>query len=463
MTKTEYDLAIIGSGPGGYVAAIRASQLGLKTAIIEKDKLGGVCLNIGCIPSKSLLHQAEVFRSMKELNDMGVKTDASNFDYAKVHGKSRVASDTLSSGVAFLLKKNNVEVITGTAKLKSKTEISIDGSKTISCKNIIIATGSRPRSIPNFDFDGENILSSNDILNLTTLPKRLLILGSGAIGCEFSQVFSSFSTEVHLVEMLDRIAPIEDKALTDVLAKSFKDGGINILTSTKALSHEVTKAGVKVKLEDSKGKELEIEVDKVLVATGRIPNTENLGLEDLGIKTERGFITTGDYYKTTVPNIYAIGDVVDSPQLAHVASKEGEIAVEYIAGKTPEKRIAPDEIPGVIYTDPEISSFGKSEEELKKEKIPYISEEFPYRGIGKAVAVEHAGGKLKILVHKETGEILWAGAVGASSSELIHELLLAKTSELIAEDLATMIHAHPTLSEGVMELARAAEGWAIHK
>ncbi len=458
----DYDVVIIGAGPGGYVSAIRASQLGLKAAVIEKDRPGGVCLNMGCIPSKALIHQAEVFRSIDDLRKMGVEVDTSKFDYGVVYKKSRKAADMLSKGVNFLLKKNNVDLIEGTAVLKSPHEVSMDDGRTVSGENILIAAGSSPRVIPGFEFDGDRVLSSDDALMLQELPEKLLILGAGAIGVEFAHIMNAFGVEVHLVELMDHIIPLEDAELAAVLDRSFKKRGIKIYTSTKALWAKLSGAGAVAQLEAADGKKMEIEADKVLVVIGRAPNTQGLGLENVGIETEKGFIPVGDYYQTKIGSIYAVGDVVASPLLAHVASKEGEITIEHLAGKNPVPRIVKEEIPSAIYCEPQIASFGYSETRASEEGIPFKKAVFPYRGAGKAVAVEKSEGMVKVLYDPETSEIIGAHVAGTDATEIIHEILLAKSSELLPANIAGMVHAHPTISEAVMEAMRVAEGWAIH-
>ncbi|MCD6234326.1 MAG: dihydrolipoyl dehydrogenase [Candidatus Marinimicrobia bacterium] len=461
MTDYNYDLLIIGSGPGGYVAAIRASQLGMKTAVIEKESPGGVCLNWGCIPSKSLISQAQKFTYLKDLVKMGVRIDASALDYEKVYKKSRLAATKLSKGVEFLLKKNSIELIKGTAEISNKHEITV-GKEKYTAGNILIATGSRPKVIPGLEFDEEGILSSTGALSLKSLPKSILIVGAGAIGVEFAYILSSFGVQVHLVEMLDSILPMEDKDVSDVLLKAFKKNKVKVYTSTKASISDKQKNAYKIKLEHKDGEIEDVETEKILVAVGRTPNSENLGLEKLGIKTYKGFIETGDYYETSVPGIYAIGDVINTPFLAHVASKEGEIAVEHMAGKEDEKRIDPTLIPGAVYTEPQVASFGYTEVKAKEAGLPVKVFAFPYRGAGKAVAVEEPEGLVKFVCHEKTHEILGAHIAGKNATELIHEVLLARKAELLPEDIATMIHAHPTLSEAVMEAARGILEQAIH-
>ncbi len=462
MAEYKYDLLVIGSGPGGYVAAIRASQLGLKTAIVEKDKPGGVCLNIGCIPSKALIHQAEIFNSQKGLAEMGISVDASKFDYTVVFKKSRQAADRLSKGVQSLIKKNKIEYVAGTAKVVAPHEVEIDGKERISAKNILVATGSRPRQIPGFEFDEKQVISSTGALMLEKLPGSLVILGAGAIGMEFAHVMSSFGVKVTVVEMLDQILPLEDHDSVEVVARDFKKRGVQMHTSTKATKLSRSKSGITLTIESKDGKASTLEADQLLVAVGRAPNTEELGLEAIGVKLDRGFVVTGDYYETAVKGIFAIGDVIPTPLLAHVASKEGEIAVEYMAGQNPEKRIPSDEIPSAVYTEPQVASFGPTEARAKETGLKYEKAIFPYRGAGKSVAVEQPDGHVKLLFTPDTHEILAAHIAGANATEILHEILLAKKAELLPEDIATMIHAHPTLSEAVMEAARAAEGWAIH-
>ena len=460
--KYAYDIVVIGAGPGGYVTAIRASQLGFKVAVIEKDKPGGVCLNIGCIPSKALIHQADVFMSISELEYMGVKIDLSQFDYSKVFQKSRIAADKLSKGVEYLIRKHHIELIKGVATITGQHEITVDGVKKITSENIVIATGSRPREIPGFEMDEETVISSTGALMQQKLPRKILVLGSGAIGIEFAHVMNAFGTEVHVVEMLDRILPIEDEEIADVLCKEFKKRGIRFSTATKATSMKRKNGKIEVTLVDSDGNTTVEVTDKILVSVGRVPNTENIGLENIGLHTEKGFIPIHDYYRTRISNIFAIGDVTNTPALAHVASKEGEIVVEHLAGLSPDTRIDPNTIPNAVYCEPQIASFGYKEWQAKQEGISYKKATFPYRGAGKSVAIEHPEGMVKILFDPETKEILGCHVVGVDATELIHELLLAKMSELLPEDIATMIHAHPTLSESIMEAMREVEGWAIH-
>ncbi len=458
----DYDLVIIGAGPGGYVGAIRAKQLGLSVCVVEKDKAGGVCLNIGCIPSKSLVHQAESFHSISDLENMGVKVDLSQFDYSKAQAESRKAADQLSKGVGFLLKKNKVDYVEGTAVITGEHEVTVDDERKISAKNIMIATGSRPRELKGFEFDGTTIMSSDDILMRTDLPKSMLVLGAGAIGCEFTHIMGRFGVDVTLIEMLDHILPTVDEEAAKVLARSFKKRKLTMYTGAQAQPPRKEKGKVVMDVETKKGTKT-LEAETLLVTVGRAPNTENIGLENVGIKTEKGFIPISDYYRTSVDSIFAIGDVVSvTPQLAHVASKEAELVVEYLAGEKIEAQLDPTTIPFGVYTEPEVAGFGYTEEEAKEKGYTVASDSFPIRGAGKSVAIEKTEGMVKIVYDTKTREILGARIVGTQATDLIHELLLARSSELVTTDISKLIHAHPTLSEAVMEAARATEGWMIH-
>ena len=461
----KYDVTIIGSGPGGYVGAIRASQLGLKVALVERDKPGGVCLNVGCIPSKSLIHQAEIFTHGRQITAFGAKVDLGSFDYSKVQGESARAAATLSQGVQYLIKKNAIDYIAGEGALTDGTHIAVrqsDGkSATIESAHTIIATGSRPREIRGFEFDEQRILSSTGALALNRLPKSLIILGAGVIGMEFAHIMSAFGVKVTVVELLPTILLGAEKEFAEQMRATFAKRGVTFLVNSRAES--VTKKdGVSVDI-DTDGKKSTVRADMLLVAVGRAPNSENLGLEKMGIKTERGFIETGDFYQTGRANIYAVGDVIDTPQLAHVASKESEIAVEHIAGKDGRHRRFPSDLyPAAVYTEPELAWFGPTEEQLREQNRPYKQVIFPYRGAGKSVAIKADEGRVKLLVDPNLREILAAHIIGKNATELIHELLLAKQAELLPSDIAEMVHAHPTLAEATLESARAVEGWAIH-
>ncbi|HAE23562.1 MAG TPA: dihydrolipoyl dehydrogenase [Spirochaetaceae bacterium] len=474
----DFDLAVIGAGPGGYVAAIRAAQLGLKACVIEKDKPGGVCLNLGCIPSKALIHQADALHGVSTLQALGAAVDLSGVDYGKAFKKSRLAADRLSKGVQFLLKKNGIEYKKGTAKLKAASEIILDDGTALRARAVILATGSRPRELPGLAFDEERILSSSGALMLEKLPKRIAILGAGAIGMELGYVWNAFGAEVTVVEALERILPLEDAEAAALARKIFESRGMRFHTGAFATGVEKSDEDLRLLLkpaspsgEDkatSPGLPPFVEADAVLVAVGRVPNSAGLGLEALGIRTDKGFVEVGDYYETSASGVYAIGDLVATPLLAHVASKEGEIAAERIAQLikgTPaptERRVDLSTVPSAVYCDPELASFGLQEEKAMAAGRAYSSFSFPYRGIGKAVATEKPEGFVKLLADPESGEILGATVIGERATDIIHELILARQAELGVEELADMMHAHPTIAEGVMEAARGVLGRAIH-
>jgi dihydrolipoyl dehydrogenase len=463
MADSTLDIAIIGAGPGGYVAAIRAAQLGLSVAVVEMDTPGGVCLNWGCIPSKNLIQQAEEFHTLHAMEKLGVKIDRSGLDYTAVHANSRAAASALAGGVSGLLRKNKVKVVKGRARLAGPGKVAVEGGETLAAKNILIATGSRPMAIKGFEFDEKQVLSSTGILDLKKLPKSLVILGGGAIGCEFAYVMNAFGVEVTLVEMVGHLLPTEDYECAAVLEQSFKQAGITVHTGTRATGMTRSSRSVAVSLATPEG-DIEVKADKALVVFGRRPNTEDLGLETVGVKAdERGFIPVGDYCQTTARGVFAIGDVTSTPLLAHVASREGEIAVEYIAGHAPTmKRVDPAEVPSAIYCEPQVAGFGLREDEAKSRGRAIKKSVFPYRGIGKAVAVGRPEGLVKLIADPDTGELLGGHVVGLNATEILHELLLAKTAELLPEDITRMIHAHPTLSEGVMEAALGLTGAPIH-
>ncbi len=465
--EKSFDVAIIGGGPGGYVAAIRGAQLGLSVAIIEKDAMGGVCLNWGCIPSKSLIHHATEYRSLHFMEEFGVRIDRSGFDYAAVQAKSRLAAMTLVNGVSGLLRKNKVEVFKATGTIASAGKISMrDGQgpeRTLLARNIIVATGSRALAPPGFEPDERDILSSSGILALTRLPRSLLILGAGAIGCEFAYVMNAFGVKVTLIEMAGQILPSEDHEVALVLDASLRQSGIDIRTGTRAISQQRRADGIAVRVEKG-GRAEEIVAEKVLAALGRKPNTTDLGLEAAGVQLDgRGYVMTGEGGQTGATGIFAVGDIVATPSLAHVASKEGEIAVEFIAKHAPaEKRVAEDLVPSAIYCEPQVAGFGLRENAAAAKAIRFKKSVFPFRATGKGVAVGRTDGLVKILSDPETGEILGAHVAGSNATELVHELLLARNGELLVDDLAKMIHAHPTLAEAVMEAAKGAIGRPIH-
>lgn len=461
--KDSYDLIIIGAGPGGYCAGIRAAQLGLKAAVVEKDQPGGVCLNWGCIPSKNLIHQADVLQSMTAMETVGVAIDRSGLDYAAVQANSRKVVKTLTNGVSSLLKKNKVDYLKGTARITGKGEVTIDGKDKLSARHILVATGSRPMQVPGFECDEQQVLSSSGILAMTTLPQSIVILGAGAIGCEFAYVMNSFGVKVTLVEAMDHILPTEDFETCAVLASCLARDGIDLRQKTRALGLKKSATSVAVSLQDGDGNTEKVVADRVLVVFGRVPNTEGLGLEEVGVKLDdRGYVSIGDYCQTSAAGIYAIGDITRTPALAHVASKEGEMAVESMAGHQPDKAVNPDSVPSAIYCEPQVAGFGLREDHAIAEGIEVKKSVFHYPGAGKTIAIGKPEGLVKVLCDPVTDELLGAHIVGHNATELIHELLLAQTSELLPEDITNTIHAHPTISEAIMETMRGVNGKPIH-
>ena len=460
-----YDLAIIGAGPGGYVAAVHAAQQGMRVAVIERDAPGGVCLNWGCIPSKNLIHQAEHFGALKEMEAVGVRIDRNTLDYRAVQTKSREVVATLTGGVASLLKRNKVDYIRGTAQITGAQEVTVDNDTKVDAKHILLATGSRPMEVPGFEFDEDRVLSSTGILALTELPSSLLILGAGAIGCEFAFVMASFGVQVTLVEAMSHILPTEDAEVCSVLHAALEKLGVNIKTGTRAESLNRSSGNIEATLTDSVGQSETLQAERALVVFGRRPNTESLGLEKIGVKTDpRGFVSVDHLGRSTVPTVYAIGDIVASAALAHVASAEGERAVDHMTGKLADSApaIDPDLIPSAIYTEPQVAGFGLREDDAEARGIDYKASTFRYHGAGKTIAIGKPEGLVKVLVDTKTSEILGGHIVGHNATELIHELLLAKSAELLPEDITGMIHAHPTISEAILECLRGVLGRPIH-
>ncbi len=460
-----FDVVIIGAGPGGYVAAVRAAQLGLKVAVVEKDEPGGICLNWGCIPSKHLIHQAAAYHALGEMEAVGVTVDRSGLDYARVQAGSRKVVKTLTGGVAGLLKRNGVCYVKGHARIASRGRVAVEEEgTTLECDNIIVATGSRPMQVPGFEFDHRQVISSDDLLALTCLPKSIVVLGAGAIGCEFAYVLNCFGVEITLVEAMSHILPTEDFEACAVVARSFKKSGIGIRCGTRATGLEREGDMVRVMLEAGDDTTDCVTAEKVLVVFGRSPITDDLGLEEAGVKLDaRGYVETGPFNQTSVAGIYAIGDITKTPALAHVASREGEIAVEHIAGHEPQAdRVDPDLVPSAIYCEPQLAGFGLREDQAKARGVEFTKSVFNYIGAGKTIAIGKPEGLVKLLCDPDTGELLGCHVVGHDATEIIHELLLAKQGELLAEDIESVIHAHPTISEAVMEAARGIGGKPIH-
>jgi dihydrolipoamide dehydrogenase len=465
--NSSFDLIIIGSGPGGYVAAIRAIQLGLNVACIETEKLGGVCLNVGCIPTKALLSSASFVREMKVAEGHGVTMEGVKVELGPAHERSRRVADQLNKGVGHLFKKNGVTHIEGFGRLVAKGKLEVEdaqGGKTVyEAPHIVIATGSRPRDIPPIPIDEDRIWSSTGALFQTNAPKSLAVVGAGAVGWEFADVYSSYGAEVHVIEMLDRVLPLEDKESSAAVGRSYKKRKIKIRTSTTVQSSEFTDTGVKLNLTDKNGKEEVLEVERVLSAIGRVPNSEDLGLDVVGVKlTERGgFIEVDEHLRTNVDGIYAIGDVAGPPLLAHKASHEGIVCVEHIAGQG-HGTVDYTNIPNCTYAHPEVASVGFTEEQAKEAGYDIEVGKFPWMGIGRAVAAGDTEGFIKVIRDKEYSEILGAHIVGSHATELIAEFVIGRHLEATVEELEKAMHPHPTLSEGVAEGALAALGRAIH-
>ena len=460
---TRYDLAILGGGPGGYVAAIRAAQLGQKVCIIEKDKLGGVCLNWGCIPTKALLKNAEVYHTVKEAHKYGVNVGEVSFDVKKSVQRSRNVAKQLSKGIEFLMKKNGVDHIFGTGKFVKEDSLIITNNKkqnTICAKNIIIATGARPKTYPDMKIDGKQVIGSREAMTLNPLPKTIIIIGSGAIGSEFAYYFNSLGVEVQIVEMKDRMLPLEDYEVSIVVEKSFKHSGIKVLTSSMVKKIEKLKTKVKVYINNGKN-DLNFSADLVLMAVGVEGNIENIGLSKLGVKTGNGSILIDKYCRTNIPNIYAIGDVSGSPWLAHKASAQGHMVADHLSGHEIQF-IDYSNIPNCTYSQPQIGSLGLTE--LKALELGHDIKigKFSFQSSGKAMATGDTAGFVKLIFDSKYGELLGAHIVGSEATEMIAELNIAKSLEATWETIAMTMHAHPTMSEAIMEAALDAFGSAIH-
>ncbi len=461
----QYDLIILGGGPAGYVAAIRAAQLGLSTAVVEQEKLGGVCVNIGCIPTKALLHSAWVAGIVAhDAKELGIETGTVKTDYGVAMKRSRKVSEQNSKGVEFLMKKHKVTVIKGHGVLQPGRKVKVGADVHTATRAIVIATGSRVKGIPplGLDINKTTVISSDEALFLELAPKTMAVIGAGAVGSEFADIFSAFGTKVTLIEALPRILPIEDAESSDVLTRSFRKRGITVLAGAKVLKADVRKDGVTLTVEVG-GKTETVEVEKVLMAAGRAVNTEDLGLTECGIQlTERGFIKVDlRTFQTTAPGYYAIGDVAGPPMLAHKGSREGVNVAETIAGQHPHP-IRYDNVPSVTYCHPEVASIGLTEEQCKAQKLDYQVGRFPLSANGRARASNETEGFVKIIRDKKYGEILGAHIVASHASEMIHELVVARENEYTVEEVDLAIHAHPTLSEAIAEAALDSMGRVIH-
>jgi dihydrolipoamide dehydrogenase len=459
-----YDLVVIGSGPGGYVAAIRASQLGMKTAIIEKAEMGGVCLNWGCIPTKALLKSAQVFEYIKHAADYGINVSGAEHDFAAVVKRSRGVADNMSKGIAFLMKKNKIEIITGHGKLLAPGKIEVSTNegtkKTVEAKHIILATGARSRELPNIKIDNVKVLGYRDAMVLPTQPKSMIVMGSGAIGCEFAYFYNSMGTKVTIVEFMPNILPIEDEDSSKEVTKAFKKSGIEILTNASVEKVDTTGTGCKVIIKTAEGIK-EMEADVVLSAVGIQTNLENLGIETLGVKTDKGKVLVDDFYQTNVKGVYAIGDIVKGQSLAHVASAEGIICVEKIFGHHPEP-LNYNNIPGCTYSSPEVASVGYTEKAAKEAGYELKIGKFPFSASGKASAGGVKEGFVKVIFDAKYGEFLGAHMVGANVTEMIAEVVVARKLETTGMEIIKSVHPHPTMSEAIMEAAAQAYGECIH-
>ena len=458
-----YDLIIIGSGPGGYVAAIRASQLGLKSAIIEKENLGGVCLNWGCIPTKALLKSAEVFEYLKHASNYGLKINNYDKDFSSIIKRSKSIAEEMSKGVQFLMKKNKIEVIKGFGELSKNNTVIVDTGNTKTkyhSKNIIIATGARSKELDKIPHDGKKIIGYREAMSLKKQPKKMVIIGSGAIGVEFAYFYNSMGTEVTIIEYIDRIIPIEDEEISKQLERSFKKNGINVLTSTQVTSVNTKGLGVNIEVSSPKGKE-KINTEIVLSAVGIKSNIENIGLKEIGIVVDNDKILVDDFYQTNLPGYYAIGDVIPRQSLAHVASAEGILCVEKIAGK----KIDPlnyQNIPSCTYCNPEIASVGLTEKQAKDEGYQIKVGKFPFSASGKAKASGDSEGFVKVIFDAKYGEWLGCHMIGAGVTDMIAEAVLGRKLETTGNEILKTVHPHPTLSEAVMESVADAYDEVIH-
>jgi len=461
---SKYDIIVLGSGPGGYVTAIRASQLGFKTAVIEKESLGGICLNWGCIPTKALLKSAQVFEYLKHAEDYGLSVENPDKDFTKVVKRSRNVAEGMSNGIKFLMKKNKIDVINGFGKVKAGKKVDVtaeDGSVTeYSADHIVIATGARSRELPALKQDGKKVIGYREALTLPEQPKKIVIVGSGAIGVEFAYFYNSMGTDVTVVEFLPRIVPVEDAAVSKQLEKSFKKSGIKVMTSAEVTSVDTSGNGIKATVKTKKGEEV-LEADILLSAVGIKTNIENIGLEDVGIVTDRDKVLVNDFYQTNIPGYYAIGDITPGPALAHVASAEGILCVEKIAGQHVEA-IDYGNIPGCTYCSPEIASVGMTEAQAKDAGYDIKVGNFPFSASGKASAAGTKDGFVKVIFDAKYGEWLGCHMIGAGVTDMIAEAVLGRKLETTGHEVLKTIHPHPTMSEAVMEAVAAAYDEVIH-
>ena len=459
-----YDVIVVGSGPGGYVTAIRASQLGLKTAVVEKESLGGICLNWGCIPTKALLKSAQVFEYINHAEDYGIKVKGADADFTGMVKRSRDVASGMSNGIQFLMKKNKIDVIMGTGKVKAgkKVDVTDEKGKTTeySANNIIIATGARSRQLPSLQQDGKKVIGYREAMTLPKMPKSMVVVGSGAIGVEFAYFYNALGCDVTIVEYMPNIVPIEDADVSKQLERNFKKSGIKIMTNASVEAVDTKGSGCKVTVKTKKGEET-LNADIVLSAVGIEANIEGIGLEDVGIVTDRGRILVDDFYQTNIPGYYSIGDCIPTAALAHVASAEGIICVEKIAGHHPEP-LDYGNIPGCTYCSPEVASVGMTEKAAKEAGHELKVGKFPFSASGKASAAGAKDGFIKLIFDAKYGELLGAHMIGANVTEMIAEIVAIRKLETTGEELIKTVHPHPTMSEAVMEAAAAAYGEVIH-
>ena len=461
---SKYDLIVIGSGPGGYVAAIRASQLGMKVGVVERAELGGICLNWGCIPTKALLKSANVYEYIQHAKDYGIEVKDAKADFDGIIKRSRNVASGMSKGIQFLFRKNKIDHIQGFGKLKMGKKVEVtdeSGKKTeYSASNIIIATGGRSRELPNLPIDGKKIIGYRQAMTLDKMPKKMVVVGSGAIGVEFAYFYNTLGVDVTIVEFLPRIVPVEDEEVSKQLERSFKKAGVKIMTASEVTNVDTKGKGCKVTIKTPKGEE-KMDCDIVLSAVGVTTNLEGIGLEDVGIATDKGKVLVNDYYQTNMPGIHAIGDIVHGPALAHVASAEGIICVEKIAGQNPEP-LDYNNIPGCTYCSPEIASVGYTEAQAKEAGYELKIGRFPFSASGKASAAGAKDGFVKVIFDAKYGEFLGAHMIGANVTEMIAEVVAARKLETTGHEIIKTVHPHPTMSEAVMEATADAYGEVIH-
>ena len=465
MNKS-FDLIVIGSGPGGYVAALRAAQLGMNVAVVEKAELGGICLNWGCIPTKALIKNAEVWQNLRSLGDFGITISQPELDFEKVVRRSRDVAARLSKGIEFLFRKNKITVVKGAGKLVSASAVAVtnpDDNSTLrlSAKNIIIAIGARPRSIPGLKIDGKRVISSREAMTLPQIPKSIIVIGAGAIGVEFAYIFNSFGAEVSIVEMLPQILPVEDEEIAKELTRTFRKKQIGIHTGAKVENIQAKEGSVEVVIDTNGDKEI-LSAEYALMAIGVQPNSENLGLEDLGIETQKGWIKGDEHFQTNIPGVFAIGDVIGNPCLAHVASAEGLHAVEFITGKNPAP-VNYNAVPGCTYCQPQVASVGLTEKKALEQGREIKTGRFMFRANGKAIASGEIDGFVKVIFDAETQVMMGAHIIGAEATELLPELVLAVSRKMTYAEVKHSVHAHPTLSEAIIEAVHDAFGESVHQ